>query len=597
MKTGVIKQPCAAVMRRRHFLGAVAAACVARGRAAWGVGTSRVRPHMPGWPSPAEWAALRSKLGGRLAPVTIPKLARAAADRLLTDPFYLSDQPGLTQVSGWVDAWQSSPSAYVVQAASAADVAAAVRFAAAHRLRLVVKGGGHSYLGGSNAPDSLLVWTKAMDAITLHDGFVPQGTGAAPVPAVSVGAGCLWLHAYDAVTTRAGRYVQGGGCTSVGVAGLVQGGGFGSCSKQFGLAAASLLEAEIVTADGATRVVNAAREPDLFWALKGGGGGTFGVVTRLTLRTHDLPHMFGAVSWTIQAQSDAAYHALLARFIAFYADRLFNRHWGEQARARPDNRLVISMVFQGLDEAAAQAVWQDFVDFVRARPQDYSNHEPLRILAFPARYMWDEAALSKFAPDAISVDPQPGAKPRDYWWKGDGEQAGAIWYGYDSAWMPATLLRQDQQARLVDAWFAGSRHWGVAFHFNKGLAGAADAAIGASRDTAMNPDVLGAFALVIIAGDGPPAFAGQPAPDMQEARAEAAGIQAAMNAMRAVAPGTGSYLSECDYFTPGWQQASWGTHWARLQAVKRQYDPDGLFVVHHGVGSEVWSADGFTRLA
>ena len=72
-----------------------------------------------------------------------------------------------------------------------------------------------------------------------------------PEAAVSVGAGAIWMDVYDAVTTRAGHYVQGGGCTTVGVAGLVQGGGFGSFSKGFGTAVANLLEAEVVTADGA----------------------------------------------------------------------------------------------------------------------------------------------------------------------------------------------------------------------------------------------------------------------------------------------------------------------------------------------------------
>jgi FAD/FMN-containing dehydrogenase len=102
---------------------------------------------------------------------------------------------------------------------------------------------------------------------------------------VSVGVGAIWMDVYDAVTTTAGRYVQGGGCTTVGVAGLVQGGGFGSFSKGCGTAAADLLEAEVVTADGAARIANAVRDRDLFWALKGSGGGTFGVVTRLTLCT------------------------------------------------------------------------------------------------------------------------------------------------------------------------------------------------------------------------------------------------------------------------------------------------------------------------
>src|SRR5215831_6349077 len=80
---------------------------------------------------------------------------------------------------------------------------------------------------------------------------------AGPEAAVSVGAGAIWMDVYDAVTTSAGRYVQGGGCTTVGVAGLVQGGGFGSFSKGFGTAAANLLEAEVVTADGTVRIANA----------------------------------------------------------------------------------------------------------------------------------------------------------------------------------------------------------------------------------------------------------------------------------------------------------------------------------------------------
>jgi len=93
----------------------------------------------------------------------------------IRNPIYIGDQPAGTEVSGWLDAWTPAPSAYAVAARNAADVAAAVNFARENNLRLVVKGAGHSYLGTSNAPDSLLVWTRAMNKVTLHDAFLGHG--------------------------------------------------------------------------------------------------------------------------------------------------------------------------------------------------------------------------------------------------------------------------------------------------------------------------------------------------------------------------------------------------------------------------------------
>ena len=66
--------------------------------------------------------------------------------------------------------------------------------------------------------------------------------------------------------------------------------------------------------------------------------------------------------------------------------------------------------------------------------------------------------------------------------------------------------------------------------------------------------------------------------------------------LRKIAPNAGSYVAENNYFNPNWQNAYWGENYSRLRAIKTKYDPDGLFFVHHGVGSEDWSADGFTRL-
>jgi FAD/FMN-containing dehydrogenase len=570
---------------------------------------SRVRPGQPGWPSAMSWKRLEHDVGGRLlkpqspfagcAP-SPPAAACSEAMKHLKNPYYIGDQPALTQTSGWVDAWTSRPSEYAVAAHGTADVVAAVKFARKHHLRLVVKGGGHSYQGTSDAADSLLVWTRHMNDVTVHDAFVARGCSGtqAPQPAVSVGAGAMWIDAYDAVTTRAGRYVQGGGCTTVGVAGLVQSGGFGSFSKNFGTAAAGLLEAEVVTADGEVRIANACSNPELFWAIKGGGGGSLGVITRLTLRTRELPEFFGGVFGAIKADSDESYRALIAKAISFYQQALFNPHWGEQMAFRRDNVLRISMVFQGLNQIQAQAAWAPLLEWVKA-DKSYRFASEVKVLALPARHFWDAEFFRQHAPGLMIADDRPGA-PRDHvLWAGDQGQVGQFLHGYRSAWLPATLLQSGRQCSLVDAIFKATREWEVGFHFNKGLAGAAAADIAAAKDTATNPQVLDAFALAIIAAEGAPAFPGMPGsgPDLAAARNDAKGIGRAMDALLQVAPGAGSYVSESAYFEPNWQASFWGSNYPRLAAAKRTYDPSGLFFVHHGVGSEAWSADGFTPVA
>ena len=128
------------------------------------------------------------------------------------------------------------------------------------------------------------------------------------------------MHTYNEVTTKGGRYVQGGGCSTVGVAGLMLGGGFGSFSKTYGRPRRSLLEAEIVTADGEVEIVNACSNPELFWALKGGGGGVRRRHPRSRCAPTSSPNPSAFVATVIQATSDAAYRRLIGRFVAFYRE-------------------------------------------------------------------------------------------------------------------------------------------------------------------------------------------------------------------------------------------------------------------------------------
>lgn len=539
------------------------------------------------------WPVLERQVSGRLVTPDWP-LDRclagsggedcAAFFESARNPYFLGDNPALTQTLGWVDAWQSQPSDKVLEAASAADIAAAIRFARDQGVRLVVKGGGHSYTGGSNAAGSLLIWTRQLNAIEIHDSFTPTGSDAAPVQAVSVGAGAMWGEVYKQVCADAGRYVQGGGCLTVGVAGLIQSGGFGSLSKAFGTAAASLLEAEVVTADGAIRTVNAIRDPELFFALRGGGGGTFGVVTRVTLRTHEMPATIGAVFADMSAASDEAYRALIDRMLQFYAEHLHNPHWGEQVGFRPDNTIRISMLCQGVTQEQVEQTWAPVWAWLRDRPDDYDVSDPV-IAVLEGQQFWNPDVL-KAQPGIVLLDDQPGADQDRIYWAGNREESGQVLHALASVWVPEASLDPHSREALATGLFEASRHWSITLHLNKGLAGAPDAVRElVRRQTATNPIVTDSFALAICGAEGPPAYPGVRGfePDVGLARGQAERLHAAMETFKAHVPARGSYVSESDYFEADWEQAFWGRNHGRLRAAKTAYDPDNLFQIHHGV--------------
>ena len=223
---------------------------------------------------------------------------------------------------------------------------------------------------------------------------------------------------------------------------------------------------------------------------------------------------------------------------------------------------------------------------------------PAAIVAGPGRHRWDGSALEAFAPGSVLFDDRPGAPAANFFWSANLAEAGHFIHGFESLWAPTKLLEPEKWEVLTDALMAASRHWAVELHFQKGLAGAPAEVLDAARDTPMNPAVTDAFMLAIIASEGPPAFPGLAghAPNLAGARRDAARIEQAAAELRKVAPEGGAYVAESSYFQADWQRAYWGANYPRLLAVKQRYDPDGLFFIRHGVGSEEWSEDGFVRL-
>ena len=203
-------------------------------------------------------------------------------------------EPGFEEATRiWNGMIQRQP-ALVIQPASADQVASAVNLAREHRLLISIKGGGHNISGLSLADGGL-----ALDMSRMRDVRVDKEEMV-----VRVGPGCL-LGDVDRVTQEHGLATTLGFVSETGVAGLTLGGGFGYLSRRFGYTVDDLVEVEIVTADGRRRQVDRATEPDLFWALRGGGG-NFGVVTEFTFRLHEVgPAIVGGlVAWPADHAED-----------------------------------------------------------------------------------------------------------------------------------------------------------------------------------------------------------------------------------------------------------------------------------------------------
>ncbi|PPR04434.1 hypothetical protein CVT26_002263 [Gymnopilus dilepis] len=163
------------------------------------------------------------------------------------------------------------------------DILAAFDFSKKSGVPLVIKNSGHDYIGRSSGPGTLALWTHHLQNISLSRSFVPEGCSSREsATAITIGAGQQFRSVYDFAAAN-NVTVVGGSDPAVGLSGgWVMGGGHSAISPALGLGADRVLQFKIVTPDGRFRVANKCQNQDLFWALRGGGGGTFGVVLEST---------------------------------------------------------------------------------------------------------------------------------------------------------------------------------------------------------------------------------------------------------------------------------------------------------------------------
>ncbi|WP_030774062.1 FAD-binding oxidoreductase [Streptomyces sp. NRRL F-2664] len=500
---------------RRQILGGAAAAVLA------GVGAAA---------GGADYGALARGIDGRLV---LPGDRDYAEARRLFQPRYDGVAP-----------------AAVACPAHAGDVAVCLDFARRTAVPVVPRGGGHGYAGWATRTGALVIDTAAMAAVAV------EGDG------VRIGAGARLGDVHAALAGR-GLSVPTGLCPSVGIAGLTLGGGLGLASRAYGTTADRLTGARVVTADGAVREVSAERDPDLFWALRGGGGGNFGVVTEFRFRTHRAGDCaFAELHWPDGGSADVLRG--WQRWLADLPDPFWSQvEFTVEAGTGPGRG------------AAAAAV------------------PSVRVVCLDGRPAL-ERQLTRLT-DLV------GASPRDSWIvvRSHGDtvraMAGCLDLSPAECRLPGTLPGRDPRGRLGrESYSARSDFWAGA--------GLPDAAIGAVLDAVRR---YGAGAprggLGVVQFDGvcggavnrvpaagtafahrDSAFLAQylvhwpeSAPAAEVARHEA-WLDGLWRDLRPWASGS-AYQNYTDPKLSGWREAYYGPNLARLEEVRRTYDPDRLF--------------------
>jgi FAD/FMN-containing dehydrogenase len=244
--------------------------------------------------------------GADLRPTDIDEL-RAS----LAGPLLLPEQPGYESARKvWNGAFDHKP-ALIARCSNTNDVIRCVTFARQHQLLVAVRGGGHSFPGHSTCEGGLLIDLSKMDSIRVD----PNARTARVQPGVVLGR-------FDRETQARGLATTMGTVSQTGIGGLTLGGGFGRLSRRFGLACDSLIAADMVSAHGRLVTTSANDNPDLLWALRGGGG-NFGIVTSFEYRLHPVaPDMHGGLLIFPFTQPRALLRSY-ADFIADASDDLF----------------------------------------------------------------------------------------------------------------------------------------------------------------------------------------------------------------------------------------------------------------------------------
>ncbi|KAF1732778.1 putative FAD-linked oxidoreductase [Beauveria bassiana] len=562
----------------------------------------RCRPNDPCWPSQSQWASLNASVSGNLValrPVAHvchdPGYDAAAcnASKALSESSVWRDQnPGAVQWTNW-EAWpernetcsfslprdvacrQGRVPLFSVVAETAQHIQEAVRFAASHNIRLAIKNTGHCFLGRSSAPESLQIATYKMKKMEFVDDFVPEGSGNKSMgSALTLGAGAVLMDIYSETSKRNLTAVVGLSHTVGAAGGYIQGGGHSPLGPWKGMASDNALQFEVVTADGKLIVTNQYQNRDLFWALRGGGGGTFGVVVSVTIHTFpDVPALALMSGITFPGPAD-------------------DRFWD-----------ILAALHQRLP-ALADVGGSGYYVFLPNSVQNSTSTASINIVMFFPNKT-EKAPIAKIA-DGFIQAARKSAPDANYTLQLAPSLGGSIAYELAKTPYDATggtviigsrlisrklLSQKDGAQRLGKALrgiYEGSGNTGYTGHF---IADGAVAKNAGKVDSALNPAWRKTITHIAFGRDWAPdaTLAEQKAVQNKLTNVE-------VPILKALEKDMGAYLNEADAFEADFQESFWGDNYKRLYRIKQHTDPRGLFIVRRGVGSEDWDAEGLCRV-
>jgi FAD/FMN-containing dehydrogenase len=555
------------------------------------------RPGQTCWPSKEEWQQLNTTVGGHLhetIPIAAPcyhnsqyydETACEAVMSYYGDSVSRGEHFGQTYWLNWETCRNSGCAlleanpgetlyancslgrlaSYYVDVHETAHISATLRFADFHNLRLSVKNTGHDFFGRSSVPDSLAIWTHNLDNLEFYENFTAHNCPSADGPNVGeLQAGVIAGSAYRFFNAH-GMDVTGGYEQSVGIAGgFAQGGGVGSFTTTYGLMADNAVEFEVVTADGEVRIINECNDPDLFWAMRGGGGGTFAILTKYRVKVYpSLPiHVFtfNANFSNPESDTDTAKNVALREILAAHAHSQID--WSAQLVTGQleyfPEKLELSLVLPyGDDGTKLRSATDSFRQFLSNRTDLCVSANDYQSYADYATYLSVTGADAKVTePSGISSLLASRLIPRTV---------------FDN---PATI---DELVEGVVEGIATARSLlnlsGTQIVLETPVSN-----LDLTQASAANPAWRNSLWHVIHVGQWL-----HPLEDtVLEATAQ--GFLKMLDPLKKLSPGGGAYLNEAHYMEPDWQQTYFGSFYDRLAGVKKKYDPTHIFDCYKCVG-------------